>query len=700
QDLDAGIETALGELGEFSEVDRAYLFLFSESDDTFSNTHEWVAPGTSAEKANLQNLPTSISPWWIKKILAREVIHFPDIQLMPPEASAEKKILEAQEIQSILVVPLHARSGCLGFLGFDAVREARVWPEDILPLLQTVGEIFGRSLEDRSNRQHIEESRENIDAVVQSAPVALFALDPKGHFLLVEGKSARGLGLSNKVIGESAFEFFSDQPRLQREFERALAGEAFRTEFHAEEKVFDLQMRPVFDDSSTIEKVVVVANDITEKWHAELQLEIEKLYDSLTGLPNRSLLIDRVRQTLMRRENGSSRFAMLVRVDLDKFGVLNDSLGVGLGDRFLLALASCMEGLFPTPATVARMGADDFAILLDDLHDLDDAAKLCLELQDKLKVGFEIDGRKASCSASIGMAPWSPAHASPEEWLRDAESAMSSAQNSGGARQEFFSNTMHVRAVSAWRLEEELRAALDANAIKPWFQPIVTLEDQKTVGYEALARWEHGEEGWISPGLFIPVAEDSGLITHLGITILQQACAALVAIHQADPQNTDLWVSVNLAARQLEETDLVQQISEIVSSAGLEPKHLKLEVTETAFIQQAANAAQVLTELRDLGFRISLDDFGTGYSSLSYLHEFPVNTIKIDRSFVVSMTESNHGREIIRTILLLAQGLNFDVIAEGIETEEQHRLLQAMGCGMGQGYLFARPAPPEQALQS
>jgi EAL domain-containing protein (putative c-di-GMP-specific phosphodiesterase class I) len=159
-------------------------------------------------------------------------------------------------------------------------------------------------------------------------------------------------------------------------------------------------------------------------------------------------------------------------------------------------------------------------------------------------------------------------------------------------------------------------------------------------------------------------------------------------------------VSVNLAARQLEETDLVQQICEIVSSAGLEPKHLKLEVTETAFIQQAANAAQVLTELRDLGFRISLDDFGTGYSSLSYLHEFPVNTIKIDRSFVVSMTESNHGREIIRTILLLAQGLNFDVIAEGIETEEQHRLLQAMGCGMGQGYLFARPAPPEQALQS
>ena len=607
QDLDTGIEVALGELGEFAEVDRAYVFLFDDKVQTLSNTHEWVAPGTTAEKENLQGLPASVFPWWMTKILAGDVIHFPDIQDLPTEASAEKDLLEQQGIQSILVVPLNARSGCLGFLGFDSVREVRVWPEDTLPLLQTVGEIFGRSLEDRANRQHIEESRDKIDAVVQSAPVALFALDPKGHFLLVEGKSARGLGLSEKVIGESAFEFFADQPRLQRELERAIAGEAFRTEFHAEEKVFDLQMRPVFDDSTSVEKVVIVANEITEKWHAELQLEIEKLYDSLTGLPNRSLLIDRVRQTLMRREGGSSRFAMLVRVDLDKFGVLNDSLGVALGDRFLLALASCMESLFPTPATVARMGADDFSILIDDLRDLDDGAKLCLELQEKLNAGFDIDGRQASCTASIGMAPWSPAHTNPEEWLRDAESAMSSAQNAGGARQEFFSNTMQVRAVSAWRLEEELRTALDNGDIKTWLQPIVDLDTQTTQGFEALARWNHAEEGWISPGQFIPVAEDSGLITVLGLSILRQACAALRVIHQSPKGHDKLWMSVNLAARQLEEPDIVAQISNIASEAGLEPKHLKLEVTETAFIQQAANAAQVLTELRDLGFRIILD---------------------------------------------------------------------------------------------
>jgi len=348
--------------------------------------------------------------------------------------------------------------------------------------------------------------------------------------------------------------------------------------------------------------------------------------------------------------------------------------------------------------TLARFGGDEFAILLSGISDGDDAERVAQRIQNDLTLPFELDKNSSFTSASIGIALSDTGYDHPDDILRDADTAMYRAKENGKARYELFDLGMHARAVSRLKLESDLRQAVEQNEFCVHYQPIVALDSERLAGFEALVRWNHPERGLVHPAEFVPAAEETGLIVPIGLWVLEEACATLHKWQQQSPCHRSLTLSVNLSARQLSQLDLVDQVKQTLERTKLDPRCLKLEITESVVMENAEAATNMFKQLRTLGVQLSIDDFGTGYSSLSYLHRFPVNYLKIDRSFVSRMTETNDNAEIVRTIVTLARNLGLEVIAEGVETLEQKEQLRALGCEYGQGYFFARPVAADKVL--
>ncbi|MCM0754788.1 EAL domain-containing protein [Desulfovibrio aminophilus] len=433
--------------------------------------------------------------------------------------------------------------------------------------------------------------------------------------------------------------------------------------------------------------VFYIYTDITQRKEFEEQLAHQAFHDALTGLPNRLLFNERVERAVERAARREDyRFAVLM-IDLDRFKTVNDSLGHQAGDKLLMAAARRLESCVRSVDSVARLGGDEFALLLEEYEHPHDVTRVARRIHEAMEKPFAIDGTGVVCGASIGIVLRAESYRGAEDILRDADIAMYRAKSQGTAQYKVFNRKMHEQATEFMQLELELRQALDRDELAVHYQPIVAVGDQRLKGFEALVRWEHPRRGRISPDRFIPVAEETGLIAPLGQWVLLQACAQMRRWRDLHPEAAGLSMSVNISSRQIMRRDFLDGVQEALDRTGLPPGALKLELTESSLLKDSKVCMETLHALRDLGVRLVVDDFGTGYSSLNYLQRLPIDTLKIDRSFISG--EANP--EIVRTIIALARNLNLNVVAEGVEREDQLERLARENCDEAQGFLFSKP---------
>ncbi|HEX6912589.1 MAG TPA: EAL domain-containing protein [Longimicrobium sp.] len=552
----------------------------------------------------------------------------------------------------------------------------------------------------------LRESEERYALAIEGALEGIWDWDLERAriYLSPRWKAILGYG-PEEPVGEHPDEWLGrvhpdDWERVQGEVRASVGGG--RTHFEIEHRVRHrdgswrwVRARAVTVRNADGEPVRIAGSlaDVTEQKVAEELLLHHALHDVLTGLPNRSLMVDRLGLALRRAARSGSTVAVLF-LDLDGFKVVNDSLGHAMGDRLLDAVARRLEGCLRPSDTVARPGGDEFTVLLEDLRDASEAHAVAQRVHDSLREPFELDGRPVFTTASIGIAVG--AHgATPDSLLRDADTAMYQAKGRGRARCELFDPTMHTTALARLTLETDLRGALEREEFELAYQPLVSLGDGRIAGFEALARWRHPRRGMLQPAEFIPVAEETGLIVPLGRWVLREACRQMREWNRR--YGASLSVNVNLSPRQFADGAVARDVAAALRESELPAGFLKLEITEGLLMGEAGPVASTLDELKALGVELCIDDFGTGYSSLSYLHRFPIDTLKIDRSFVARLNADGQSEQIVRTILVLAQTLKMRAVAEGVETSEQAEQLRGMGCEYAQGFRFARPLPGEEA---
>lgn len=480
---------------------------------------------------------------------------------------------------------------------------------------------------------------------------------------------------------------------------RALAGRPQR---------FECQLRTDIDQKRWVEinlnrittdrpLLLAVLRDVTDRRRSEEQLRHHAFYDALTQLPNRALILERLAQAIQRRQRDPDYLFALLFLDLNRFSVINDSLGHSLGDQLLIAIGQRLRASLRPEDSVARLGGDEFLILLNELGQPEDAAYCAERLERALIAPFAIDRHDIYASASIGIVLADDRYSDPEALLRDADTAMYEAKKRDAPHQRYalFDPAMHDRAIRIMELERDLRRAINRHEFLVYYQPIVRLDSGQLKGFEALVRWRHPERGLVPPNDFIPAAEETLLILPISQLVLEEACQQAAA--WAARYSPRLTVNVNLSGRQFTSTNLAEEISQRVRRYGCDPALLNLEITESAIMDDVEAAQATLQRLHDQGFQLSMDDFGTGYSSLSYLHQFPFDILKIDRSFIQALGRDLNRTKIVNAIITLARTLGKTVVAEGVETREQAEYLAALGCDFGQGYYFSRPVDAEAA---
>ncbi len=440
--------------------------------------------------------------------------------------------------------------------------------------------------------------------------------------------------------------------------------------------------------------------DISSRKAAEERLIHDAFHDVLTGLPNRALFMNLLEHAINRlRRDTKHRFAVLF-MDVDRFKVVNDSLGHMLGDQLLIAMARRVQQCVRPGDTVARLGGDEFTVLLEDIVDVNDTLRIAERIQSEVTLPFTLGTHEVYTTVSLGIALSGEQYRKPEEVLRDADTAMYQAKAQGKARHEVFDPGMRHHAVTLLQLETDLRRALDRGEFQVFYQPIVSVPQRRLAGFEALLRWNHPERGLVVPADFIRLAEETGLIVSIGQWVLWEACRQVRTWHDLQTGDGErLTVSVNLSARQFQDPALVERVADALSVTDLPPSSLRLEITESVLMDQAEQSVRLLDQLKELGVQVQADDFGTGYSSLSYLHRFRIDALKIDRSFVAPIGRASEGGEIVRTIVTLAQNLGMSVIAEGVETDKQRLHLGKLGCQQMQGHLFSPAVEADRAVE-
>lgn len=454
---------------------------------------------------------------------------------------------------------------------------------------------------------------------------------------------------------------------------------------------------PEIDAQGRLLSYVGVVRDITERRQHEEKLRQDALHDQLTGLPNRLLFTDRLSNAIERNQRRPENQYAVLFLDLDRFKNINDSLGHLIGDRILQVVAERLQKFLRPGDCIARLGGDEFAILLEDVAAAYDSTFVADRIQETVSAPIRVEGSEVYTTASIGIALSTSDYKSCTEMIRDADTAMYKAKSEGRARYEVFDTNMHSAAVAVLEIETQLRKAIENNELSLRYQPIIDMQTFEVKAFEALLRWQHPKKGFISPVDFIPVAEETGLIVSIGQWVVEEACRQLAQWQQELSQSVKL--TINLSARQFSQIDLIEQIDNAVTQYGVDPKCLKFEITETVIMDNAECINAILAQFQTMGFELAMDDFGTGYSSLSYLHRLPINTIKIDRSFISRLTNHTSDDDMVKTIITLAHNLNIDVVAEGIENHCHVNILRQLNCEYGQGYLFAKPLFADQAKQ-
>jgi diguanylate cyclase (GGDEF)-like protein/PAS domain S-box-containing protein len=552
----------------------------------------------------------------------------------------------------------------------------------------------------------LRESEERFrSAFDHAAGMAIVASD--GHWIRVNRSLCEMVGYSEQELLATHFQAIThenDLSNMMSEINKLLTGQT--KTFQMEQRYIHKQGHAVWillsvtlvrDSEAASVHLIFQIQDITDRKRAEERLLHDAFHDALTGLPNRALFIDHLKLSVERAKRRQDRQFAVLFLDFDRFKIINDSLGHMVGDQLLVGIARRLEACLRPGDTVARLGGDEFTVLLEDLNDTNEAVEVAERLQQTLSLPFNLQGSEVFTTVSIGIALSTIGYDYAEEVLRDADTAMYRAKLNGKARHELFDKAMHASAMTLLQLETDLRRAIERKEFVLHYQPIVAFETGVIRGFEALVRWQHPERGFISPGDFIPIAEETGLIIPIGQWVLEQACRQIRKWQEQYPQHPPLQISVNLSGKQFTQPNLIDQIRRVLRETGIDPRSLKLEITESMMMENIDTAINMLEQLRMLGIELSMDDFGTGYSSLSYLHRFPISTLKIDRSFVGRMTDNNENSEIVRTIVMLARNLDMNIVAEGVETESQIALLRSLECEYGQGYFFSKPVAAEGA---
>ncbi|OWV81822.1 diguanylate cyclase [Rhizobium sp. R634] len=564
---------------------------------------------------------------------------------------------------------------------------------------------FSRDITERKQAEDaINSVRTQLLSVLQTMPDMIWVKDMNGAYLLCNHTFERLTGLAEaEVVGKTDFELFDmERARFFQESDKAAikAGECILSDEEwvvsqesGQSILLETRKVPVTDAAGEIVGVLGVARDVTELNASRQKIHQMAFYDPLTSLPNRSLFNDRLRQMITSAGSRGQRAGVML-IDIDHFKVVNDTMGHPVGDELLCQAAARLNASVRDYDTVARLGGDEFAILLPDLRQGDDLGRIAGSILEKFKGGFLLDGKEVFISCSVGIALYPGDSADANDLVKYADSAMYLAKRSGRNNFRFYSKDLTASAEERMRLESELRRAIEREELELHYQPKVLLDSGTMVGSEALLRWRHAEMGMIPPDRFIPVAEDTGLIVELGRWVLREACQTAVEL------NTDSRaphkVAVNLSVKQFQSAGLVKSIAEILDVTGCRAEWIEIEITESLLLDQKDETLQTLSELRDMGFSIAIDDFGTGYSALNYLARFPIDTLKIDRSFINSADRRNE--ELVKAILSIARCLGQNVVAEGVETAEQAAFLAANGCGSAQGFLYSRAVPKAEII--
>ncbi len=596
-----------------------------------------------------------------------------------------------------LGVPLRTPDGIMGALVVQHYEDATVYDQRDVAFLSSIGDQVALALERIREEEARLESEKQFRDMFDNAPVAYHELDTEGRYTRINRTQELLLGYTNdELIGRHPWEFIVEKVSQGATADK-LAG---KVPLKAVERTFIRkdgrhvsvlnEDRLIYGENGKVTGIRTTLQDITALKSLEEQLTHQALHDPLTKLGNRVLFRDRVEHAINRIKRTQAPIAVLF-LDLDNFKSVNDSLGHAAGDELLVKVTERLQACLRTSDTPARFGGDEFAVLLEDMERADQAAMIAERIRLVLCTPFTIAGSETFISTSIGIATTTTANETPEELLRNADVAMYLSKSNGKDRYTIFENEMHDVLIKRVQLESDMRSAIESRQFELHYQPIMDLHSERMMGMEALVRWNHPEQGLIPPLDFIPIAEQTGLIVPLGRWILEEACRQAREWQISFQHTKPLSITVNVGSRQFHEGDLLKTVEDALAISQLPPQSLVLEITESTMLSNAQTTIKKLNQLKELGIRFAIDDFGTGYSSLSYLQRFPVDILKIDKSFIDTIDLDKEGAAVAKAIITMSETLNLKTIAEGIESLGQKAVLQNLGCELGQGFHFARP---------
>ncbi|HEY0606918.1 MAG TPA: EAL domain-containing protein [Herpetosiphonaceae bacterium] len=602
--------------------------------------------------------------------------------------------------QALLQVPLIAGNEAIGVLSVSNCEQTRQFTEHDQYLLSALADYATIALENARLFQQISEEQKRYRDLFDHANDLIFTLDLNAALTSINSYGEQLLGYTSEEVQGRALAQLSEPSSWAKTgmiLDSILARRQERGSFdlvllHKDGKLRYTEVNArMISSKHRSPEIVCIARDVSERKIFEAQLRYLAFHDPLSSLPNRVLFMERLSHALERAQRHHKRIAVLF-LDLDNFKVVNDSLGHQAGDQLLRTVAQRLQGCIRPADTVARLGGDEFIILLEEIGEVRDATQIAERIQQALSAPLRLnDEHEVFTTVSIGIALNTADQHRPDDLVRSADLAMYRAKAQGKSQHALFDPNMNARAMERLALETDLRRATERNEFLVVYQPVVDLLTGKMREVEALVRWDHPRRGRVSPGEFIPLAEETGLIIQIGQLVLEQACRQVRGWQLLYPSDEPLVLSVNLSARQFQHPHLVASIAATLAETGLDPRYLKLEITETMMMQDGEHNAAVMRDLKRLGIQLAIDDFGTGYCSLGYLKCFPVDTLKIDRSFIAGLGSSAEDTAIVRAVIAFAKALNLSVTGEGIETLDQVNQLKALECTRGQGYYFGRP---------